>query len=128
MTSATKEEAPRSPRESASRKPLSEQAPDPDDLPPGGPHAEPHLTNPDATPGAGALTPAGDHPQNRFDERLNATCAGAPSLCGNERFRPEATASAASPVPARTSLARRPAQAPAIQDAASAAPEGRIVR
>src|SRR5688572_33142328 len=74
MTSATKEEAPRSPRESASRKPLSEQAPDPDDLPPGGPHAEPHLTNPDATPGAGALTPAGDHPQNRFDKRLNATC------------------------------------------------------
>jgi hypothetical protein len=33
----------------------------PDDIPPAGPHAEPALTNPDATPGAGALTPPGEH-------------------------------------------------------------------
>ena len=25
-------------------------------MPPAGPHAEPHLTNPDATPGTGSLT------------------------------------------------------------------------
>jgi hypothetical protein len=31
------------------------------DLPPAGPHADPALTNPDATPGTGALTPAGGH-------------------------------------------------------------------
>jgi hypothetical protein len=30
-----------------------------DDLPPAGPHADPALTNPDATPGAGR--PAGGH-------------------------------------------------------------------
>ncbi|MBV9393373.1 MAG: hypothetical protein JOZ84_03075 [Methylobacteriaceae bacterium] len=29
-------------------------------MPPAGPHAEPHLTNPDATPGTGSLTKA-DH-------------------------------------------------------------------
>ena len=29
-------------------------------MPPAGPHAEPHLTNPDATPGTGSLTRA-DH-------------------------------------------------------------------
>ena len=28
-------------------------------LPPAGPHAEPALTNPDATPGTGALPPVG---------------------------------------------------------------------
>ena len=33
----------------------------PHDLPPAGPHADPALTNPDATPGTGALTPAGGH-------------------------------------------------------------------
>jgi hypothetical protein len=31
------------------------------DVPPAGPHARPELTNPDATPGAGTLTPAGEH-------------------------------------------------------------------
>ncbi|HEX8663764.1 MAG TPA: hypothetical protein VF744_07010 [Beijerinckiaceae bacterium] len=31
------------------------------DLPPAGPHADPALTNPDATPGTGALPPAGGH-------------------------------------------------------------------
>jgi hypothetical protein len=31
------------------------------DVPSAGPHARPELTNPDATPGAGALTPAGEH-------------------------------------------------------------------
>ncbi|MFL5220981.1 MAG: hypothetical protein ACJ8DO_20225 [Microvirga sp.] len=31
------------------------------ELPPAGPHADPALTNPDATPGAGTLTPAGGH-------------------------------------------------------------------
>jgi hypothetical protein len=30
-------------------------------LPPAGPHADPALTNPDATPGTGTLTPAGGH-------------------------------------------------------------------
>ncbi|MCB8819458.1 hypothetical protein [Microvirga rosea] len=29
--------------------------------PPAGPHADPSLTNEDATPGAGTLTPSGDH-------------------------------------------------------------------
>ena len=33
--------------------------PNADDLPPAGPHADPALTNPDATPGAGR--PAGGH-------------------------------------------------------------------
>ncbi len=32
-----------------------------DDTPPAGPHADPSLTNPDATPGAGTLTPPGGH-------------------------------------------------------------------
>jgi hypothetical protein len=37
-------------------------APEPSDrLPPAGPHADPRLTNPDSTPGAGALTPPGNH-------------------------------------------------------------------
>ncbi len=31
----------------------------PGELPPAGPHADPALTNPEATPGAGTLTPAG---------------------------------------------------------------------
>ena len=33
----------------------------PDETPPAGPHADPSLTNPDATPGAGTLTPPGEH-------------------------------------------------------------------
>jgi hypothetical protein len=32
-----------------------------DSPPPAGPHAEPSLTNPDATPGAGTLPPPGEH-------------------------------------------------------------------
>jgi hypothetical protein len=37
-------------------------APEPSDrLPPAGPHADPKLMNPDATPGTGALTPTGGH-------------------------------------------------------------------
>ena len=32
-----------------------------DRLPPAGPHADPDLMNPDATPGTGALTPTGGH-------------------------------------------------------------------
>ena len=32
-----------------------------DKLPPAGPHDQPALTNPDATPGTGALPPAGAH-------------------------------------------------------------------
>jgi hypothetical protein len=37
-------------------------APKPSDrLPPAGPHADPKLTNPDATPGTGVMTPAGKH-------------------------------------------------------------------
>ena len=31
------------------------------ELPLAGPHADPALTNPEATPGAGTLTPAGGH-------------------------------------------------------------------
>jgi hypothetical protein len=31
------------------------------DTPPAGPHADPSLINPDATPGAGTLTPPGQH-------------------------------------------------------------------
>jgi hypothetical protein len=34
---------------------------DPNSLPPAGPHADPALTNADATPGAGTLTPSGDY-------------------------------------------------------------------
>jgi len=30
-------------------------------LPPAGPHADPALQNPDATPGVGTLTPSGEH-------------------------------------------------------------------
>jgi len=38
------------------------KAPEPfDRLPPAGPHADPELMNPDATPGTGALTPTGEH-------------------------------------------------------------------
>src|SRR5215212_3850475 len=38
------------------------KAPKPSDrLPAAGPHADPALTNPDATPGTGALTPPGQH-------------------------------------------------------------------
>ena len=33
----------------------------PHDMPPAGPHADPALTNPDATPGTGALAPPGEH-------------------------------------------------------------------
>jgi hypothetical protein len=37
-------------------------APAPSDrLPPAGPHADPKLVNPDATPGSGTLTPPGRH-------------------------------------------------------------------
>ncbi len=32
-----------------------------DQMAPAGPHADPSLTNEDATPGAGTLTPSGDH-------------------------------------------------------------------
>jgi hypothetical protein len=32
-----------------------------DNLPPAGPHDDPALTNPDSTPGTGALPPAGAH-------------------------------------------------------------------
>jgi hypothetical protein len=32
-----------------------------DQMAPAGPHADPSLTNEDATPGAGTLTPPGDH-------------------------------------------------------------------
>ena len=40
----------------------SAAAPEPSDrLPPAGPHADPKLMNPDATPGTGALTPTGGH-------------------------------------------------------------------
>jgi hypothetical protein len=35
-------------------------------MPPAGPHAEPHLTNPDATPGTGSLT-ATDHGEVETD-------------------------------------------------------------
>jgi hypothetical protein len=38
------------------------KAPKPSDrLPAAGPHADPALMNPDATPGTGALTPPGEH-------------------------------------------------------------------
>ncbi len=37
-------------------------APEPSDrMPPAGPHADPKMMNPDATPGTGALTPTGEH-------------------------------------------------------------------
>ena len=39
----------------------AKDGPPSDDLPPAGPHADPALTNPDATPGTGALTPPGGH-------------------------------------------------------------------
>jgi hypothetical protein len=32
-----------------------------EDQPPAGPHADPDLVNPDSTPGAGTLTPPGEH-------------------------------------------------------------------
>ena len=35
-------------------------------MPPAGPHAEPHLTNPDATPGTGSLTKS-DHGEVETD-------------------------------------------------------------
>jgi hypothetical protein len=35
-------------------------------MPPAGPHAEPHLTNPDATPGTGSLTKT-DHGEVETD-------------------------------------------------------------
>ena len=47
----------RAPRSGAERK-----TPDAADRPPtAGPHAEPALVNPDATPGAGTVPPAGEH-------------------------------------------------------------------
>ena len=46
------------------KKPDNQSAgtPEPSDrMPPAGPHADPKMMNPDATPGTGALTPAGKH-------------------------------------------------------------------
>jgi hypothetical protein len=49
-------------RPSAAASACAQGGPQPsDNLPPAGPHADPALTNPDATPGTGALPPAGGH-------------------------------------------------------------------
>jgi hypothetical protein len=42
------------------------KAPPTPGMPPAGPHAEPHLTNPDATPGTGSLTKT-DHGEVETD-------------------------------------------------------------
>lgn len=39
----------------------AQPTPEPGDLPAAGPHADPSLINEDATPGTGALPPAGEH-------------------------------------------------------------------
>jgi len=50
------------PRATEERGDSSGDAPKPSDrLPPAGPHADPALINPDATPGSGALQPPGGH-------------------------------------------------------------------
>ncbi|MEA2857311.1 MAG: hypothetical protein QOH98_1632 [Methylobacteriaceae bacterium] len=48
------------------RQEASGAKPAPAAMPPAGPHAEPHLTNPDATPGTGSLT-ATDHGEVETD-------------------------------------------------------------
>ncbi|GAC1330502.1 MAG: hypothetical protein NVSMB26_07960 [Beijerinckiaceae bacterium] len=48
----------------AQKTPRGERPPAP--MPPAGPHAEPHLVNPDATPGTGSL-PAADHDEAGTD-------------------------------------------------------------
>jgi hypothetical protein len=47
--------------DAARRRPSAARSKPSDSLPAAGPHADPALTNPDATPGAGALTPPGEH-------------------------------------------------------------------
>ena len=50
------------PRPAEERGDSDADAPKPSDrLPSAGPHADPDLINPDATPGSGALPPAGGH-------------------------------------------------------------------
>jgi len=59
-SNATKPEG--APRASEERGDSAADAPEPSDrLPPAGPHADPALINPDATPGTGALQPPGGH-------------------------------------------------------------------
>jgi len=52
---------PTPPKDRNPEKPSGSSGELPGELPPAGPHADPALTNPDATPGAGTLTPAGGH-------------------------------------------------------------------
>jgi hypothetical protein len=48
-------------RQTSSEKDVGKKDQAAGDTPPAGPHADPSLTNPDATPGAGTLTPPGQH-------------------------------------------------------------------
>jgi hypothetical protein len=52
---------PTPPKDRNPEKPSGSSGELPGELPPAGPHADPALTNPHATPGAGTLTPAGGH-------------------------------------------------------------------
>ena len=52
---------PTPPKDRNPEKPSGASGEPPGELPPAGPHADPALTNPEATPGAGTLTPAGGH-------------------------------------------------------------------
>ena len=52
---------PERPDGSLRRPSAAPKGPPPEGLPPAGPPADPALTNPDATPGTGALPPAGGH-------------------------------------------------------------------
>ena len=61
LPSNATEPAPR-PRGRQERGDSDADAPQPSDrMPPAGPHADPKLINPDATPGTGALQPPGGH-------------------------------------------------------------------
>lgn len=47
-------------RKVAGRKPVEPSKAKDKPLPPAGPHADPRLMNPDATPGSGAIAPIGE--------------------------------------------------------------------
>ena len=58
---------PTPPKDRNPEKPSGSSSGLPGELPLAGPHADPALTNPDATPGAGTLTPAGGHDDDEVD-------------------------------------------------------------
>ena len=65
---ATDPDEPKGERGEPSGSPNAGGARDPKKPPPAGPHADPSLINPDATPGAGTLPPAGPLGDDETDQ------------------------------------------------------------